>query len=266
MDERLAQRVRMFREGGHVPLPVVEFVVNELHALAAAGRCVTEDTAGMLTSHLMMALTRLAGGQPAGQSVPDTQVDAQVTAELRAHPEAVAGARAVAARACAELGIALPEPEIGFLGLHLAVLAQRSYVGDGDIDGRRRQPMTRILTGGLGRTDVARLVQQLAPDGIDVAESSDMDAASELRSGRADYYLGTCHTGAGASLGVLVGVLGSGACHTFGRAVPRDDQVAALLAAGVRVFGFAVDRIEAVAPVIVRAVADAQGTSGLHVT
>ncbi|MFF4409210.1 DUF2620 domain-containing protein [Streptoverticillium reticulum] len=126
--------------------------------------------------------------------------------------------------------------------------------------------MTRILTGGLGRTDVAHLVQQLAPDGIDVAESSDMDAASELRSGRADYYLGTCHTGAGASLGVLVGVLGSGACHTFGRAVPRDDQVAALLAAGVRVFGFAVDRIDAVAPVIVRAVADAHGTPGLRVT
>ncbi|MFF4409211.1 transcriptional antiterminator [Streptomyces sp. NPDC001262] len=139
MDERLAQRVRMFREGGHVPLAVVEFVVNELHALAAAGRCVTEDTAGMLTSHLMMALTRLAGGQPTGQSVPDTQVDAQVTAELKAHPEAVAGARAVAARARADLGVALPEPEIGFLGLHLAVLAQHSlaqhsYDGDGDIE------------------------------------------------------------------------------------------------------------------------------------
>ncbi len=123
--------------------------------------------------------------------------------------------------------------------------------------------MTRILTGGLGRTDVARIVQQLGLDGIDVAESDNMGAAVELRSGRADCYLGTCHTGAGASLGVLVGVLGSGACHTFGRSVPQETQVAALLAAGVKVFGFAVDRIEAVTPVIVRAVAGARGAPGL---
>ncbi|MEU7168036.1 PRD domain-containing protein [Streptomyces morookaense] len=131
MDERLAQRIRMFREGGHVPLPVVEFVVKELHALAAAGRCVTEDTAGMLTSHLMMALTRLATGRPAGQGVPD----AQVTAELEAYPEAVSEARAVAARARAELGTALPEAEIGFLGLHLAVLARRTCATTAESEG-----------------------------------------------------------------------------------------------------------------------------------
>lgn len=76
----------------------------------------------------------------------------------------------------------------------------------------------------------------------------------KLRAGQADYYLGTCHTGAGASLGVLVGLMGSAACHTFGRSVPTEDEVAVLPADGTTVFGFAIDQIDTVAPVIARAI------------
>ncbi|MCF3102171.1 PRD domain-containing protein [Streptomyces roseoverticillatus] len=118
MDEGLGVRVRLFREGGHVPGEVVEFVVAELGLLAAAGRSVTEARAGMLTSHLMMALTRSVKGEP----VEPGAMDEQVAAELADHPEAVAAARALAARARAALGCQLPESEIGFLGMHLAVL------------------------------------------------------------------------------------------------------------------------------------------------
>lgn len=114
--------------------------------------------------------------------------------------------------------------------------------------------MTKILTGGVGKTEVADTVAGLALDGLEVVVSSDMDAAMKLRAGQADYYLGTCHTGAGASLGVLVGLMGSAACHTFGRSVPTEDEVAGLLAGGVTVFGFAIDQIDAVAPVIARAI------------
>ncbi|MDQ8701853.1 DUF2620 domain-containing protein [Streptomyces sp. LHD-70] len=115
--------------------------------------------------------------------------------------------------------------------------------------------MAKILTGGVGKTEVAEAVRRLGLDGVEVTVSSDMDAALLLRAGRADYYLGTCHTGAGASLGVLVGLMGRPACHTFGRGVPSADEVAALLAEGKRVFGFALDRIDAVAPVLARALA-----------
>lgn len=118
--------------------------------------------------------------------------------------------------------------------------------------------MTKILTGGLGKTEVATTIERLALDGIDVTVSSDMDAAMKLRAGQADYYLGTCHTGAGASLGVLVGLMGSDACHTFGRSVPTEDQAAALLDRGVKVFGFSIDQIDTVAPVIARAIARAK--------
>lgn len=115
--------------------------------------------------------------------------------------------------------------------------------------------MTTVLTGGLGKNDVATVVRELGLDGLEAVVSSDMDAAMKLRAGQADYYLGTCHTGAGASLGVLVGLLGSGACHTFGRSVPTEEEVAALLRDGRRAFGLGVDRIAEAVPVIARAMA-----------
>ncbi|MFI9630092.1 DUF2620 domain-containing protein [Streptomyces sp. NPDC052042] len=114
--------------------------------------------------------------------------------------------------------------------------------------------MAKILTGGVGKVEVAQTIDKLALDGVEVAVSNDMDAAMKLRAGQADYFLGTCHTGAGASLGVLVGLMGRPACHTFGRSVPTADQVQALLADGKKVFGFAVDQIDLIAPVLVEAI------------
>ncbi|MGK5545878.1 PRD domain-containing protein [Streptomyces sp. URMC 127] len=122
MDDGLAMRIRLFREGGHVPGDVVEFVVAELRLLAGAGLSVTEDSAGMLTSHLMMALTRSVRGEPMHQD----PMDAQVATELANRPGALAAARSLAARAHAALGCRLPESEIGFLGMHLAVLSHRA--------------------------------------------------------------------------------------------------------------------------------------------
>lgn len=115
--------------------------------------------------------------------------------------------------------------------------------------------MTKILTGGVGKKEVADAVAALGLDGVEAVVSSDMDAAMKLRSGQADYFFGTCHTGAGASLGVLVGLMGQPACHTFGRSVPTEDEVTALLAEGKKVFGFSMDQIDALVPLLARAVA-----------
>ncbi|MFD0019806.1 transcriptional antiterminator [Streptomyces sp. NPDC058382] len=122
MDDQLALRIQLFREGGQVKPEVADFVTTELASLEAEGRTVTEATAGMLTSHLMMALGRLLDGEPIEQFLTDEQV----AAELAGHPGAVARARAVSARAERELGTALPESEVNFLGMHLAVLDQQS--------------------------------------------------------------------------------------------------------------------------------------------
>ncbi|MEU2096135.1 DUF2620 domain-containing protein [Streptomyces globisporus] len=116
--------------------------------------------------------------------------------------------------------------------------------------------MTKILTGGVGKVEVTRTIDALGIDSLDVAASSDIDAAMKFRAGQADYYLGTCHTGAGASLGVLVGLMGSAVCHTFGRGVPDAAQIDALLADGKKVFGFSMDQIDTIAPLMARAIAD----------
>lgn len=121
VDDQLAQRIQLFREGGQVPAPVADFVTGELVALGDEGRPVTEETAGMLTSHLMMALTRLL----AGEAIEQFRTDTEVAAELAGHPEAVERARRTAGRARDELGAELPESEINFLAMHLAVLDQR---------------------------------------------------------------------------------------------------------------------------------------------
>ncbi|MGW4035816.1 transcriptional antiterminator [Streptomyces sp. NPDC004778] len=122
MDEQLALRLRLFREGGQAAPEVIDFVAAELTALEDEGNTVTEATAGMLTSHLTMALGRLLREEP----IQEFSTDEQAAAELDAHPEAVARARAISERARQALGPTLPESEINFLGLHLAVLTQQS--------------------------------------------------------------------------------------------------------------------------------------------
>jgi hypothetical protein len=125
MEERLAERVRVFRESGQVRPEVADFVTGELEALAGEGLAVREETAGMLTSHLMMALTRLLDGE----ALDDAATEEQLAAELAGHPEAVARARALAARAEEVLGARLPPSEHGFLALHLAVLTSGPRAG-----------------------------------------------------------------------------------------------------------------------------------------
>ncbi|KAA6213725.1 DUF2620 family protein [Streptomyces albofaciens JCM 4342] len=115
--------------------------------------------------------------------------------------------------------------------------------------------MTTILTGGVGKTEVADAVRRLAPAGVEAVVSNDMDAVALLQAGRADYFLGTCQTGAGASLGVLVGLMGAATCHTFGRSVPSVEEIDTLLDQGKRVFGFAVDQVDAIVPALVLAIA-----------
>ncbi|WP_314177048.1 PRD domain-containing protein [Streptomyces winkii] len=126
-DEKLALRIRLFRENGQVRAEVADFVERELAGLARAGLPVSEETAGMLTSHLMMALNRLLNGEP----LDDPAAGDHMAAELADRPDAVRLAGEIAARAERELGtVPLPASETGYLALHLAVLAQREAAGE----------------------------------------------------------------------------------------------------------------------------------------
>lgn len=108
----------------------------------------------------------------------------------------------------------------------------------------------KIITGGVGKAHVADALKPLLRPEDEVVVGSDMQAGMALRNGTADYYLGTCHTGAGASLGVLVGLLGSARCHTFGRGIPAAEAVEAAVEGGAVALGFAIDQIDDVVPVV----------------
>ncbi|GAB2462352.1 DUF2620 family protein [Xylanimonas ulmi] len=108
----------------------------------------------------------------------------------------------------------------------------------------------RIIAGGVGKAQVADALRSMLRPHDTITVSSDMDAALKLRTGDADYYLGTCHTGAGASLGVLVGLLGADKCHTFGRAALTAEDIEAQLSAGKVAFGFSVDQIDDAVPAL----------------
>ncbi len=118
--------------------------------------------------------------------------------------------------------------------------------------------MTTVLVGGVGKKDVATALGAVGDPGLRVVVSNDMDAAMQLKGGQADYFVGTCHTGAGASLGVLVALLGRDKCHTFGRTVPSLQDVTAALDAGKVAFGFSIDQVDKIVPTIAQALRDRQ--------
>ncbi|PZF82695.1 DUF2620 family protein [Jiangella anatolica] len=108
----------------------------------------------------------------------------------------------------------------------------------------------KIIAGGVAKTEVAEVLRPLLSPGDTVIVGTDMDAAVQLRAGQADYYMGTCHTGAGASLGVLVGLLGSDRTHTFGRTIPSAAAIKAAVDEGNVAFGFALDQVQEVVPAL----------------
>jgi len=115
--------------------------------------------------------------------------------------------------------------------------------------------MSTIYIGGVGKADVKRLLEQRRDPKLKLVVSNDLEAGPILKRTSGTYYIGTCHTGAGGSLGAMLAFVGRPKCHTFGRQArinPTDVQK--LLDSGVRVFGLSIDQINAVVPVLVDAI------------
>lgn len=114
--------------------------------------------------------------------------------------------------------------------------------------------MTTILVGGVAKGEVASAIRDSGENGLDVKVSNDMEAAAKLRSGEADYYFGTCHTGAGGALGVLTGILGDDKVETFGRGVGDEERIRKSLEEGRVAFGFSTDQVETVVPALLKGI------------
>lgn len=117
MDARLQERLELFRSMPSVPAGVVDAVEHEL-ALLDDDHRIDDDSAGMLTSHLIAALGRALRQEPEIEP-PAAELYAQVSAEA---PGSINRAAASADRIGASLGISLPPAEKKYLAFHLAAL------------------------------------------------------------------------------------------------------------------------------------------------
>lgn len=123
--------------------------------------------------------------------------------------------------------------------------------------------MSTIYIGGVGKADVKRLLEQRQDPQLKVIVSNDLEAGPILKRTANTYYIGTCHTGAGGSLGAMLAFVGRQRCHTFGRqARVSVADIQKLLDGGIRVFGVSIDQMNAVVPVLVDAIQARQAEGG----
>lgn len=121
MDADLEKRLTLFEETGQVSPEVIGFTRGELERVAGVwGLVLEEESAGMLVSHLLLALERAR----AGEAIEEWEGSEDAAEELADRPWAVGEAQRIVDSARAALDADLPEGEIRFLALHLAAIAE----------------------------------------------------------------------------------------------------------------------------------------------
>ena len=116
--------------------------------------------------------------------------------------------------------------------------------------------MTTLVITGLDRDRAAELARQSANGSMQVETASDYDGVLAVQTGHASHYVGICQSGAGAALGLAIGILGSGRCSAVSTpgSAPDMDAVRAAVESGVVAFGVPQDHVRTVIPVLVEAI------------
>jgi hypothetical protein len=116
--------------------------------------------------------------------------------------------------------------------------------------------MIRIVVAGMCANEICRLATELGGEQVEVLETLDINGAREVAQGQADYYFGACATGAGGALAMAIAILGFERCFTASMAgrPPQPAQIRQAIASGKCAFGFTVDHIELVVPILLAAI------------
>jgi len=113
----------------------------------------------------------------------------------------------------------------------------------------------KIVVGGqVEKQNIACLVKEIGGDRVEVQVKSDLQAASDVKMGKADYYLGACHTGGGGALSMAIALLTRAKCATVSMPgkPPKEEDIIEAVSEGKIAFGFTGDHFEKAVPVIVR--------------
>lgn len=107
--------------------------------------------------------------------------------------------------------------------------------------------MIKIAIGGqLNKNEIRDYVEKNGQGKVECQVFTDMDAASKVKSGEYDYYVGACQSGAGGALGMAYALLGRDKCITIGMAglAPKEEKVIKGFESGCLAFGFTNDQVE----------------------
>jgi hypothetical protein len=116
--------------------------------------------------------------------------------------------------------------------------------------------MITVVVAGMGKERISQLVEQLGDGRATAQIRTDLEAATAVKSGRADYYIGACQSGAGGALAVANAILGSGAvARLSGVGMTADPEaVRAAVTGGKRAFGISYSQIDEVVPMLMGAI------------
>lgn len=116
--------------------------------------------------------------------------------------------------------------------------------------------MKIVVGGALNKIENARLIEQYGEGKVTVDIMPDLQAAMALKAGQADYYFGSCQTGAGGALGMAIAMNGMDKCLTVAMVgkVLDDDEILKAVAEGKKAFGFVPEAAASVIPVIMRGI------------
>jgi hypothetical protein len=114
----------------------------------------------------------------------------------------------------------------------------------------------RVVVSGVDAGAMAAMAEQAGGGRVEAAATGDMAGARLVKTGRADFYLGTCWSGGGGALAAATAILGArrvGIAGTPGMPV-RGQKVREYLAEGRSAFGFPHEQSATAIPTIVRAI------------
>lgn len=114
--------------------------------------------------------------------------------------------------------------------------------------------MIRIAVCGMGRDRIATLARQAGGDAVETLPLTDFEAANAVKTGKADFYIGACQSGAGGALAVANAILGSASVIRLagpGGGAPQAEQVRVAVQDGRKAFGLVHTQLDAAVPVIV---------------
>ncbi|MCM3397660.1 DUF2620 domain-containing protein [Oceanobacillus profundus] len=115
--------------------------------------------------------------------------------------------------------------------------------------------MKIVIGGQVEKKEIERLIKELDPT-IETVVKSDLEAAMEMKTGKADYYFGACHTGGGGALAMAIAMLGRKQCETVSMPgkKPKEENVIEAVKNGKKAFGFTGDHVETAVPMILNAI------------